>query len=253
MESPVDASPIHRGSGSSPDRDTWSILFLASMFFLAYNGRSITGPLLPALELDLGLNHTDSGGLFVFLFMGYLVSILGSGFVAALIGHRRTIILSAIGVGAALMALSGSQTLWGLRIGLVATGLASGLYAPSGIAALTKLAKPAHWGRAIGIHDMAPNLSIVVAPAVAGILLNVMPWRGIYFLFGATAVLVGFAFIQFGPPLTGRGQVPNLTTLKLLLGRSSLWVMCLLFTLGGAGVIGVYNMLPLYLTTIHGF
>ncbi|MBW1769479.1 MAG: MFS transporter [Deltaproteobacteria bacterium] len=224
----------HQQRKTGLNRETWSILFLSSIFFLSYNGRSITGPLLPSLENDLGLTHADSGGLFIFLFLGYLVSLFG-----------------AVGVGVALIAVAGSHSLWALRIGLIAVGLGSGLYPPSGIAALTKLAKPAHWGRAIGIHDIAPNLSIVAAPAVAGILVNWASWRSVYFVFGTIAVLVGFAFIRFGPPVTGRGQIPDLATLKSLLSRSSLWIICILFTLGAAGMIGVYNLLPLYLTSIH--
>ena len=136
---------------------------------------------------------------------------------------------------------------------MIAAGITSGLYAPSGIAALTKLAKPAHWGKALGIHDTAPNLSIVAAPALAGILVTWTSWRAVYFFFGVIAVIVGVAFIRFGPPVAGQGQVPNLTTIKVLLGELSLWVMCILFSLGAAGMIGVYNMLPLYLTAVHGF
>lgn len=253
MEDRVDTSPDQGIHEIGPERDTWSILFLASIFFLSYNGRSITGPLLPSLEFDLGLSHAQCGGLFVFLFLGYLVALLGSGFTAAQIGHRRTIILSAVGVGVTLMAVAGSHSLWALRIGLIAVGLACGLYPPSGIAALTKLAKPAQWGRAIGIHDIAPNLSIVATPALAGILIHWMSWRGVYFLFGIIAILVGFAFARYGPSVAGRGQVPNLIVLKSLLGKSSLWIMCILFSLGAAGMIGVFNMLPLFLTSVHGF
>jgi NNP family nitrate/nitrite transporter-like MFS transporter len=253
MEDRVDTSPDQGIHGIGPERDTWSILFLASIFFLSYTGRSITGPLLPSLELDLGLSHAQCGGLFVFLFLGYLVALLGSGFAAAQIGHRRTIILSAVGVGVTLMAVAGSHSLWALRIGLIVVGLACGLYPPSGIAALTKLAKPAQWGRAIGIHDIAPNLSIVATPALAGILMHWTSWRGIYFLFGIIAILVGFAFARYGPSVAGRGQVPNLIALKSLLGKSPLWIMCILFSLGAAGMIGVFNMLPLFLTSVHGF
>ena len=112
MESPVEASPNQRPDHAGPERDTWSILFLASIFYLAYNGRSVTGPLLPALERDLGLTHAQCGGLFIFLFMGYVVALFGSGFIAGVIGHRGTISLSAVGVGVALMALSISQSLW---------------------------------------------------------------------------------------------------------------------------------------------
>jgi MFS family permease len=253
MEGLVAASPTDKPYQGDQAYDTWGILFLASIFFLSYNGRSVTGPLLPSLELDLGLNHTESGGLFIYLFLGFVVSLLGSTFVASLIGHRRTIILSAVGAGLALMAVAGSRSMWALCIGLIVTGLASGLYIPSGIPALTTLAKPAHWGRAIGIHDMAPNLSIVSAPALAGILLRWTSWRGVYLVFGIIAVLVGLAFARFGPPVPGRGQAPNPITLKSLLGKSQLWMIFVLFSVGAAGLIGVYNMLPLYLTTVHSF
>jgi MFS family permease len=250
---PAAVSPDYQPAGTGTSRDTWSILFLASIFFLSHNGRSITAPLLPALETDLGLSHADSGGLFIFLASGYVFSLLGAGFVSSLIGHRRTIILSAIGVGLALMIAGGSHSVWALRIGLIATGLSSGLYLPSGIAALTSLAKPAHWGRAIGIHDVAPNLSIASAPALAGMLLSWASWRGVYLFFGVIAILVGIAFIRFGPPVPGRGQTPNPMALKSLLGGSRLWIICILFCVGAAGMIGTYNMLPLYLTSVHGF
>jgi MFS family permease len=253
MEGLVAASPTDKPHQGDPDYDTWGILFLASIFFLSYNGRSVTGPLLPSLEIDLGLNHTESGELFIYLFLGFVVSLLGSSFVASLIGHRRTIILSAVGVGLALIAVAGSRSMWALCIGLIVTGLASGLYIPSGIPALTTLAKPAHWGRAIGMHDMAPNLSIVSAPALAGILLRWTSWRGVYLVFGIIALLVGLAFVRLGPPVPGRSQALNPITLKSLLGKSQLWMICVLFSVGSAGLIGVYNMLPLYLTAVHSF
>ncbi|NIW91585.1 MAG: MFS transporter, partial [Phycisphaerae bacterium] len=79
MKDKVDTSPDQGIHEIGSERDTWSILFLASIFFLSYNGRSITGPLLPSLELDLGLSHAQCGGLFIFLFLGYLVALLGSG------------------------------------------------------------------------------------------------------------------------------------------------------------------------------
>ena len=90
MTNLADTVQKHGPQQTDSDFDTWSILFLASIFFLSYNARAVTGPLLPALEQDLGLNHAESGGLFIFFFLGYLVALLASGFVAASIGHRRT-------------------------------------------------------------------------------------------------------------------------------------------------------------------
>jgi NNP family nitrate/nitrite transporter-like MFS transporter len=93
----------------------------------------------------------------------------------------------------------------------------------------------------------------VSAPALAGILLGWTSWRSVYLFFGVIAILVGVAFTRFGPSVPGRGQVPNPTAFKSLLGDSRLWIICILFCVGSAGMIGTYNMLPLYLTAVHGF
>ena len=97
--------------------------------------------------------------------------LLGSSFVSSRLGHRKTIILSTVALGVALLFIGLSRQLWMVRSGFFARGMAAGLHLPSGISTLTELVNPRHWGKAISIHELAPNSSFVAAPLLAEVLL----------------------------------------------------------------------------------
>ena len=52
---------------------------------------------------------------FVLISAGYLSGLLGSGFLSSRTTHRQTILVSAAGVGVALLVLSASSSLWATR------------------------------------------------------------------------------------------------------------------------------------------
>ncbi len=140
------------------------LLFLSGIFFLNYLSRIILSPLLPTIEQDLKIGHGGAGSLFFLVSLGYCVMLLASGFVSSRLAHRRTIVLSALAVGSALIIVSVSRGLWGIRLGLIGLGLASGLYLPSGIATLTEFVTPKDLGKALAVHELAPNLGLMLAP-----------------------------------------------------------------------------------------
>ncbi len=207
---------------------------------------------MPTLEKDLGISHGEAGSLFLLISLGYLISLLGAGFLSSRLTHRRTIILSATAVGVALMGVSLGKSLWGIRFGLLILGMAAGIYLPSGIATLTSLISPRHWGKAIGIHELAPALSYVAAPLVSEALLGRFSWRGILVILGGTSVIVGMAFARFGRGGQFPGEAPSPKSFKILLGEPAFWIMMVLFSLGIIGSLGIFTMLPLYLVTERG-
>src|SRR6185503_1871593 len=115
------------------------------IFLLNFISRVIFSPLLPTIEKELAINHTQAGFFFFLISTGYLSGLLGSGFLSSRTTHRRTILTSGMGVGVALLALSISNSLWTMRLGLYALGLAAGIYMPSAIATITSLVNPRHW------------------------------------------------------------------------------------------------------------
>ncbi|MCB2188061.1 MAG: MFS transporter [Deltaproteobacteria bacterium] len=243
------------GSGAGlPVAGPWLqvVLFLTSIFLLNFLSRLAMAPLLPVIEKDLALGHAQAGSFFLFVSLGYCTSLLCSGFVASRLGHRRTIIISGLAVGGAMLFMGSADSLLSLQLGLLALGLGGGLYLPSGIASLTELVEPRLWGRALAIHEVAPNLGFFAAPFLAEILLLWMPWRGALTTLGAVALVLAAAFWRWGQGGRERGRAPRLAALAGLVKNRAVLALTVLLVLGLGGSLAVFTMLPLYLTEFHG-
>jgi NNP family nitrate/nitrite transporter-like MFS transporter len=251
----VDTSQLSRdnNNGSEAFLTQFSpILLIASIFFLNFTCRIIVAPLLPIIEKDLGFSHGDAGSLFLFLSIGYFISLLGSGHISSRITHRKTIAVSAIAVGTALSLISFSKSLFAMRFCVFLLGISAGTYLPSGISTVTSLVNPKHWGKAVAIHEIAPNLSFVLTPLLAEMLLHWFIWRNILFLIGIFSVIMGFVFIHFSKGGNFIGESPNFSSIKSIIEIPAFWILIFLFGLAITGSLGIYNMLPLYLVTEHG-
>ena len=97
--------PLARANPEAPKFRTFlgPILLFTNIFFLNFISRIIFAPLLPSIQKDLGLAHVEAASLFLFVSMGYSVSLLMSGFVSNRLQHRKTIVLSATAVGISLL------------------------------------------------------------------------------------------------------------------------------------------------------
>ncbi|MFO8163650.1 MAG: MFS transporter [Desulfatiglandales bacterium] len=228
------------------------LLLMTGIFFLNFIARIILSPLMPAIELDLGIGHTEAGSLFLLISLGYFTSLIGSGFFSSEFTHRKAIIVSSLSIGIVLIAVSFSRTLWEIRIGCIVVGLAAGLYLPSGISTLTSLVRSEDWGKAIAIHELAPNISFLTAPLICEILLRWFTWRNILALLGLASVVIGILFSLLGKGGNFPGESPSPSNLKRLFREPSFWIMILFFSLGISGTLGIYAMLPIYLVSERG-
>ncbi|MDJ0808592.1 MAG: MFS transporter [Desulfobacterales bacterium] len=228
------------------------ILILTSIFFLNFMARIIMAPLLPVIRDDLALDHSGAGRFFLLLSCGYFVALLGSGHLAGRMAHRRVIILSCVGVGLALMGIAVAPTLAGVYGGLVGLGLAAGIYLPSGIASITDRVGAAHWGKALAVHELAPNSAFLLAPLVVEAALGVMGWRSLLMLLGVAAVVLAGFFGWRGHGADFCGAIPDRRAMAAIAARPAVWLMMLLFGIGIAGTLGLYSMLPLFLVSAHG-
>ena len=228
------------------------LLLMTGLFFFNFIARIILAPLMPTIEVDLGISHGEAGSLFFLISLGYFTSLIGSGFFSSWITHRRTIVVSSIFLGITLLCVSFSKTLWEIRIGCIIVGLATGLYLPSGISTITSLVRSKDWGKAIAIHELAPNISFLAAPLISEVLLLWFTWRNILALLGVASLCVGFAFARFGKGGDFPGEPPSPSNVKILLREPSFWIMILFFSLGISGSLGIYTMLPLYLVSERG-
>jgi NNP family nitrate/nitrite transporter-like MFS transporter len=228
------------------------LLILTSIFFFNFVSRIIPAPLIPRIEMDLNLTHAGAGTLFFMISVGYFITLIGSGFVSSRFNHKQTIVISNTALGFALIGTSFCTGLWSMRLGLFAVGMAAGLYLPSAIVSLTALIPSRHWGKALAVHDIAPNLSFVAAPLICEVLLIWFSWRTVFLLTGFGALIMSPVFVGYSRGAEGRGEAPSFVSFRQLFGNLSVWVMVLLFSLGVISTMGIYTMLPLFLVSEHG-
>jgi NNP family nitrate/nitrite transporter-like MFS transporter len=139
-----------------------------------------------------------------------------------------------------------------MRLGLFMVGMAAGLYLPSAIAILTSLVPSRHWGKAIAIHELAPNLSFIAAPLICEAVLVRFSWRAVFLLMGIVTLMMSPIFVRCSRGADFKGEAPGFGSMGQLFGNLSFWVMVLLFSLGVISTLGLYTMLPLYLVSEHG-
>ena len=228
------------------------LLLLTSIFFVNFIARIILAPLMPKVRTDLALSHAEAGSLFLLISFGYFTTLLASGFISSRLTHRKTIMFSSIAMGTALLITSLSAGPWSMRVGLILLGMAAGPYMPSGMATMTTLFHYRHWGKALAIHELAPNLSFVVAPFVAEVVMYWFSWRTVFLVLGIAAFALAAVFARYGRGGEFRGESIKFSSLRLLLSNPAFWIMVVLFSLGISSTLGVYTMLPLYLVTDHG-
>ena len=126
------------------------------------------------------------------------------------------------------------------------------LYPGSGIASVVALVPDAHRGKALGLHEIGPNLAFMAAPIAAALLVPTCGWRGLFMASGSLVVLMAGCFAVFGRASSEAGAPPNFSNLTELAGNLAFWTISALFAVGATAAFGVYSVLPTYLMADQG-
>jgi NNP family nitrate/nitrite transporter-like MFS transporter len=228
------------------------LLLLTSIFFVNFLARIVLAPLMPDVESDLNISHAEAGSLFLAISLGYFISLLSSGFISSRLTHKQTILSSALALGLTMISTSFCTGLWLMRLGVFLLGVAAGPYLPSAIATLTTLFDSRHWGRAIAIHELAPNLGFVLAPLICELVMYWYSWRTVFRVIGVMALFLSIVFSRFARGGEFHGEPVGYTAFRKILSQPAFWVMVVLFSLGISSTLGIYSMLSLFLVTEHG-
>jgi NNP family nitrate/nitrite transporter-like MFS transporter len=228
-----------------------TIVFLTVLFLLTFLGRLIFSPLMPAITADprIGIDPGQAGSLFFFGALGAWAGSFITGFVSSRINHRGNLLASIFITAVTLVGAYFAHSLWALRAVFIVLGICAGLHLPSSIATITASVRREDWGKALAIQQLGPPASLAAGPLIAAALLTWFTWNeALLWIAGITAVL-GVAFaLSTGGVGSFPGDPPNPSLVKPVLRTRSFWVMIFLFALGMGAQVGVYTMLPLYLT-----
>lgn len=230
-----------------------AVMLVTGIFFLNFTSRVILAPLMPVVQADLGFTYAGAGYLFLAIATGNALGLLLSGFVSRASTHRSTVGVSALAVGALALAVPLADTYPALLAAMFALGMSAGLYLPSGIAAITALVRKEDWGKAMALHEMAPNLAFALSPLMAEAALLLFDWRAVFGILGVAQLCLGGWFLRAGRGGEFPGTIPTPAMAGRIVRRPVFWLLVLFFALAIGSSLGPYSMLPLYLADAHGF
>ncbi len=223
------------------------MLVVAVFFSMA--SRAIFAPLMPSLQIEMGITLSTVGLLFLFVSVSYAASMLFVGFLAARIGHGRTIVaaLALIALGLLVSALASGFMM--LAAGMLCIGAGAGAYPPSGMVMINTKISIARRSTAYSIHEIGPNMALLLSPLIVLAMEPWVGWRGILVCMAVVCGMAALAFLRWGAADSGMGTAPDLSTIGKILTLRSTWVGMVVFSAMLAALQGVYAILPAYLVT----
>lgn len=227
--------------------------FVALIFLANYGARSALSPLLVSIELDLHISHSQATSLLMLQGIGFSIALGFSGFIMSLLRPAHMAVLSLVGGGSALMLMPLVESLDQGRTLFFVFGFMAGLYFPAGMALLNSIVFPKDLGKAVGIHELAPNIGFIIMPLLMQLALTYTDWRGAFSYVGITMILIGLSFLFFGRGGQQCTQPASIAGSAKLLRTPSTWLFALLLTMCLVGEFTIYSVLQLYLVNDSGY
>ena len=226
-----------------------ALLFLLFLWFLWFTNlgvRIIFSPILPLVEDEFAVSHARAGSIFLFQSIGYGLSMFFSGFYSGRLGYKKSIILSLLVSSLVCFLIPLVKIFPAFYLFSFLLGFSTGIYLPSVMPLITEYFDERNWGKSIAIHDSGASISIFSMPFLALFLLQFFKWRGIFEVFAVifllSAVIFYFASDEF------KIRHSEKTKLGDLIKRRSLWIIAILWMFAGGANMGIYFIVPLYLT-----
>lgn len=222
------------------------LFFIWFLWFINFTTRIAFAPILPLVEDEFLVNHAKASSIFVFLSIGYGVAVILSGLFSGRFGYKRSIILSLLFLSLVAFLIPLVQLFFLLYFFAFMLGLSVGFYLPAIIPLITEYYSEKDWGKAIAIHDTGASCSIFATPFIALSLLHFFPWRGIFIVLACVYVVCSIIFFLASTEVKVSNAPKSILT--GIIKIRSLWLMAIIWIFGAGANLGIYSVVPLYLT-----
>jgi MFS transporter, NNP family, nitrate/nitrite transporter len=222
------------------------LFLLWSLWFFNFSTRIIFSPILPLIEDEFIITHARASSIFMFQSMGYTVGMILSGFYAGRVGFKRTVAFSFAVLACVCFAVPFVRAFPIFYPIMFIVGFSAGLYPPAIMPLIREHFAERDLGKTISIYDSAGAVSIFAIPFVVLLLLNYFHWKSIFGILGVALCTIAIFWSLKGEELTI--EQPGKTVFKGLITRKPLWIIATITAIATGANIGIYYILPLYLT-----
>lgn len=233
-----------------------TLYLCSSILFFAYSGRVLPPLLLPLIEQDLGIGHTQSGFALTMIWVFYGIMQFPSGVLSDYLSPRKIILWGVIIFSTTYLILGFISSYVMLITLLVFVGLGTGMHYTPATSLLSDLFK-GKAGKAIGIHDAASAWAGSFAFIIPALALH-LGWRGIFIVWAIPGFLIGFLFYQQSykgtKERTDKLELrKGLSGIRGSLGDKRIYTLFLIYSSFVFYFAGLTSFLPTYLIEVKDF
>ncbi len=216
---------------------------------------------LPEIQAAFGLNSVGIGGVLTVRELASGIVTLPAGVVVDMLrrhwGTLMAVCIGGLGLGGLLMGVSPVYPL--LLAGMAIVAISHSIWHLPASAALSQHF-PEKRATALSFHGVGGSIGDVAGPAITGLLLAVLSWRGILSWYAVPPLVLAFvamwAFRGIGDvrdqeSCSAQGS-DRMAVTKALMKNRVLWGIALVKGLRGMSLVALVTVLPLYLNTDLG-
>ena len=222
------------------------LILISFVSFLNILARVIFAPLTPYICEEMHLCHADTGNLFFTLSVGFAITLFASQFISSKISHKKTILLSILMTGVALILTSYAETFKVFRLSLFLVGLCSGLFIPSAVSMIREEVSDGHLGKAFGIFATAQSVAFILGPIIVQSTIQHFTWQEILKGFGLFSSLLTLLLYSLFKKGEVKGEPITVPFVKEMSTWPAFWILMILLCFANGLTIGIYNMAPDY-------
>jgi len=229
---------------------TREIWILAIITFINRAGTMVLPFLSKYLKENLHFSYSEVGWIMVSFGFGSMLGSWLGGKLADKIGFYRVMIFSLFSSGIGFLLLQFVTSFVGLCIGMFSIMVLADMFRPAMFVSLGAYAKPENRTRALSLVRLAVNLGFAASPAVGGLIIMGLGYKGLFWVDGSTCILAISIFALLvkekkkptlvGDATSGKSEVVSVFKDKIF------WIFLFVSFVTAMIFFQLFTTLPLY-------
>jgi predicted MFS family arabinose efflux permease len=234
-------------------REIW---ILAIITFVNRAGTMVFPFLSKYLKEDLQFSYSEVGWIMVSFGLGSMLGSWLGGKLSDKIGFYKIMVFSLFASGVLFFGLQFITSFWGLCIAMFVIMSIADMFRPAMFVSLGVYAKPENRTRALTLVRLAVNLGFAAGPALGGLIIMGIGYKGLFWVDGATCIISILAFAllvkEKKKPIEDQGFSHEKVKVKSVFTDKIFWIF--LFVCFATAVIffQLFTTLPLYHNEQYG-
>ena len=144
------------------------------------------------LNESLSFSKEQIGIIMIFFGLGSVGGSWLGGKLTDRIGYYKVMVISLLLTGFLFVVLQYVNTILGFSLGILALMLIADTFRPAMFVALRAYSKEKNRTRSLTLIRLAINLGFAAGPAIGGIIITYLGYRGLFWIDGVTCLFAGF-------------------------------------------------------------